>query len=694
MINKWIKCRNTAVGIGAAVMLLSAAIPTIAQLNENCTVSVLNRNVQAGPDGTWVLTNIPVGQGLVRARATCVLNGQTRFGQSDLFTVPLNGSVTLQPITFGVVTPIPDSLALTAPTTNLGQVGATTQLTITARYSNGSSLDVTSSSAGTTYTSSNPAIATVSANGLVTAVTGGFALISAFNEGTVGTVSIRVGIPPTITITSPTPNTTVVEGSTLHVTATVTGTAAFVRFLVDGQVRFTTNTAPYQFDYVIPLGVTGIVLGAQADDGLGLIGIAPNVPINVIPDPLTTVTGRVVDSGGTPLGGASVSTVGNHQSITASDGSFLIQGVPTARGNIIVSAQFTPASGPILNGSSAAVPPVLGGITNVGTITVLPVHFEPNFGTRVAVCDDCVVQRTLPFPFPFFGTNRTTAFVSMNGNIGFTFADGSFTENIPGFPNQPRIAAFWDDLIAGAGITFPESGLYINDQLPGEFVVTYLREQQFCCTGDNTIQIILFSDGRIEFAYHGVTTRHALVGVTAGPGSPLQQVNFRTAPTFSFTGAATVLELYTDPANPFDLDNGFILWTPNAGTGYNVTTILQPSTSTATPAVSTTAAIASTQPPLSGLVRNSQGVVIKNAEIEVTSSADPSYRGLTNTNTQGNFAIAGVPFGGITLTIRQNGQIIGQWARVLQPEDLHTLYPNGLDVTLNPPSGTKPQPRP
>ena len=64
--------------IGAlAAALCSAAF---GQLNQNCTVSVLNRNVQVNPDGSWVLPNIPANVGQVKARATCVQNGMTGIG--------------------------------------------------------------------------------------------------------------------------------------------------------------------------------------------------------------------------------------------------------------------------------------------------------------------------------------------------------------------------------------------------------------------------------------------------------------------------------------------------------------------------------------------------------------------------------------------------------------------------------------
>src|SRR6267143_3036169 len=147
-------------------VILTMCLTAEAHLNENCTVSVLSRNVRVSDDGTWVLPNIPSNQSRVRARATCVANGVTRFGQSELFTVPLNGSITLQPIIFGTITPIPSSLTLTATPPSLTTLGATSQIKAVATYSDGHTTDVSAASSGTNYTSSNTAVATVSAEGV------------------------------------------------------------------------------------------------------------------------------------------------------------------------------------------------------------------------------------------------------------------------------------------------------------------------------------------------------------------------------------------------------------------------------------------------------------------------------------------------------------------------------------------------
>src|SRR4029077_6427927 len=86
-----------------ALLLMCSGQAALAQLNESCTVSVLNRSVRANKDGSWVLPNIPAGFGLVRARATCVQNGVTRFGESDFFNLTANGVVNLPKITLGTI---------------------------------------------------------------------------------------------------------------------------------------------------------------------------------------------------------------------------------------------------------------------------------------------------------------------------------------------------------------------------------------------------------------------------------------------------------------------------------------------------------------------------------------------------------------------------------------------------------------
>lgn len=179
--------------VGAAGLFLFCLVQSaLAQLNQDCTVSVLNRTVRVNPDGSWVLPNIPANFGQVKARATCVRNGLTTSGESDYFTIPANGAVNLPQIVLGSSTPIPGALSINPATPSFTAAGQTIQLVVTATYPDNSTRDVSAANTGTNYTTSNPAIATVNANGLVTAVASGTVVLQSTHDGATGIIKATV----------------------------------------------------------------------------------------------------------------------------------------------------------------------------------------------------------------------------------------------------------------------------------------------------------------------------------------------------------------------------------------------------------------------------------------------------------------------------------------------------------------------
>ena len=180
--------------LSALLLLSTVAIQTVtaAQLNEHCIVSVLNRNVQVNPDGSWVLPNVPANFGPVRARATCVENGITRSGQSALFTLLASGVLNLPDIILGPATPIPTELTVSAGMTTLTQGGQTVQLTVTGKYADGATANLTAASTGTQYLISNANLATITPEGLVTALASGTVLVQAQHEGAQGLLRLMI----------------------------------------------------------------------------------------------------------------------------------------------------------------------------------------------------------------------------------------------------------------------------------------------------------------------------------------------------------------------------------------------------------------------------------------------------------------------------------------------------------------------
>jgi hypothetical protein len=166
--------------------------PAVAQLQESCVVTALNRSAKVGKDGTWQLGNIPTNRGPVRIRATCQTAAGVQSGATDLLSLPPGASVNLPDILLGTPTPVPAGLQIASPAAVLTATGQTVQLTTTASFGDGSTRDVTHRAEGTLYTVSNPAVATVTADGLVVAVGSGTAFLSAINEGALGIFQLRV----------------------------------------------------------------------------------------------------------------------------------------------------------------------------------------------------------------------------------------------------------------------------------------------------------------------------------------------------------------------------------------------------------------------------------------------------------------------------------------------------------------------
>jgi hypothetical protein len=303
---------------------------------------------------------------------------------------------------------------------------------------------------------------------------------------------------------------------------------------------------------------------------------------------------------------------------------------------------------------------VPAGVTNAGTIAAVPAVFENDFGTLVSRSDDDYYLFNLPFPFPYYGTTQTQAYVGTNGYITFGSGDWTYTETLPGFSSVPRIAAFFDDLYGRS-----TGAMYVNASLPGRFVVTHDRVQHYSWGGSNTIQMTLYADGRILFAYRGVTALNtgAVIGITPGPNSPFEQVDYSARTNFDIAPATSIYEYFTS-TNLFDLDYSYVLYTRRGDGSYNVRTLLPPPpatpmTITGGPATTQTATNAAPS------VVQAQSVFGK-AEVEVRSSGDIHWRGMTNTDAQGRFTIDNVPPGGVIVKVTKKGKVVAEGAALLK----------------------------
>jgi hypothetical protein len=386
--------------------------------------------------------------------------------------------------------------------------------------------------------------------------------------------------PPVIAITSPADGSTLVEGETLRFAADASDDGLLTSVTLSTDTGFSVMLAmpPYVVDFEVPVGPKRIVFSARAEDSVGNQATTSS-QVSVVPDPLTTVVGVVLAEDGLPAAGAVARVrapgMGDFEDTAAADGSFEIAMVTTVFGDIVVDAALDLGGGQVQRGSSAAFSPVRGGVTDVATIRLSTAAFDPELGSNLLQGDDDfdLVTFSQGFSFPYFGVNQTSVFVNSNGNLTFGGGDTTFDPVVPGgvVNSLARISPLFTDIDP----RFPADvtgGVYFK-QLPERFVVTWNRLPLFSQGGDNTFQAILFADGRIQFGYNGLTAdgniRDLSVAVSPGGNPVLRTVDYSLEAPFDSAGGEAVFENFA-AAGSFDLDGGFLVFTPNAAGGFNV----------------------------------------------------------------------------------------------------------------------------
>lgn len=324
-------------------------------------------------------------------------------------------------------------------------------------------------------------------NGTGIAVDGNYVYLTAstdFTEnGTSGATRLYVGQylsqedlqgqPPAVRITSPEAGASAIEGTGLLVTAEAEDDVAVaaVDFLVDGDVVSSDTSAPYQLTLTVPTGASTLTLGARAVDLGDNTGTAEDVVIQVVPDPLTTAVGRVVDELGSSVAGARVKS-GAVEGTSGADGAFSLPGLPTIRGPIQVSVSATLA-GEAVSGRSEAREPVPGGVTELGDVVVRPgatvgyYDLDRNGGNPAQATPIQIAG----FDAVDVGDLRTAdlsqidiLFVQNPSNSGFSSIYTSNLAKVFSFVENGGILVFHDRTVSGAASVLPGSpGSFFRD---------------------------------------------------------------------------------------------------------------------------------------------------------------------------------------------------------------------------------------
>ncbi len=213
-----------------------------------------------------------------------------------------------------------------------------------------------------------------------------------------------------------------------------------------------------------------------------------------------------------------------------------------------------------------------------------PRIWQPDFGPELLTLtgeDDEAERVNLPFGFTYAGTAYTEAFVGTNGVVGlggvgeaddYPGGDDDFLDTL-----SPLIAPFWTDLDLStmgtvharvradrASFTWDGVGSNEDEEIP------------------YTFQVQLSERGHIVFGYDRIPAvnddnldEDVYVGLTPGGLSSLPPESDYSETPFS-TGDAVVEVFEYETPEPFDLEQGNVVFSPRPGGGYDVSDGLDP----------------------------------------------------------------------------------------------------------------------
>ena len=211
------------------------------------------------------------------------------------------------------------------------------------------------------------------------------------------TVPVIPDPPPTLNIVAPA-GTELIEGQIVQFVADATDNVFvyYVGFTVDGAYLANDFDAPYKQVYTVPVGITSLLLEVTATDDLGHVSVASRT-FTVVPDPGTTVNGRVIDTAQQPVADAAVSVFGQFTAQTAADGTFSVANVPTVRGTIVAHVTATLDGKPAAN-ASLPKDPVAAGVTDLGDTTLSILPTAPTFANADDYTGDYIPDLIVGYP--------------------------------------------------------------------------------------------------------------------------------------------------------------------------------------------------------------------------------------------------------------------------------------------------------
>jgi hypothetical protein len=151
------------------------------------------------------------------------------------------------------------------------------------------------------------------------------------------------------------------------------------------------------------------------------------------------------------------------------------------------------------------------------TFQTVALPTDPAGGNNVFLADTASTQVNLTggAQVLVYGVSYSTFFINANGNVTFTAADNDQTETFADHFDTPRVSVLFDDLDPSEG------GTVSWKQLSDRAVVTWLNVPEDNGNNQNTFQVELYYDGRIQLAWLNIAANDGIVGLSAGGGTPI-----------------------------------------------------------------------------------------------------------------------------------------------------------------------------
>ena len=324
---------SVAVQPSPATVRLGASVTLTATVKDVTGAVVTDRPVAWASSNTAVASvtasGVVTGRAIGSATISATSGGKSGSAMVNVVAVPV-GSVTVAPSALSLVPTQSKALAATVRDANGAVVGDRV----------------------VDWTSSNTAVATVSASGVVTGVAPGTAIVTATSEGKSGSANVTVTRVPVGSVVVSPPSANVTAGQTVALTATVRDTAGVV--VTDRAVSWKssdTDVASVSGAGVVTTlsaGTATITATSETKSGSAVITVRP-VPVasvtldptdaTITPDQTVTFTATTKSADGTVLTGRVVTFASDNVNAArvASDGT--VTGVAPGSATITASSE-------------------------------------------------------------------------------------------------------------------------------------------------------------------------------------------------------------------------------------------------------------------------------------------------------------------------------------------------------------------